>query len=73
MFNIISADLYKLKKKQSIIMDNIGGCQELFLLGNILAQSGDGIMTLMSDTMNYNTIHFKKNGTENYARTIKRI
>lgn len=31
MFNIISADLYKLKKKQSIIMDNIGVVRNYFV------------------------------------------
>ena len=60
MFNIISADLYKLKKSK-VLLWIILGLLGIVLLGNILAQSGDGIMTLMSYNMNYNTIHFKKN------------
>ena len=51
MFNIISADLYKLKKSK-VLLWIILGLLGIILLGNILAQSGDGIMTLMSDTMN---------------------
>ena len=70
MFNIISADLYKLKKSK-VLLWIILGLLGIVLLGNILAQSGDGIMTLMSDTMNYNTIHFKKNGTEIMPELLK--
>ena len=70
MFNIISADLYKLKKSK-VLLWIILGLLGIILLGNILAQSGDGIMTLMSDTMNYNTIHFKKNGTEIMPELLK--
>lgn len=70
MFNIISADLYKLKKSK-VLLWIILGLLGIVLLGNILAQSGDEIMTLMSDTMNYNTIHFKKNGTEIMPELLK--
>ena len=70
MFNFISADLYKLKKSK-VLLWIILGLLGIILLGNILAQSGDGIMTLMSDTMNYNTIHFKKNGTEIMPELLK--
>ena len=44
MFNIISADLYKLKKSK-VLLWIILGLLGIILLGNILAQSGDGIMT----------------------------
>ena len=57
MFNIIKADFYKLWKSKILLWITLGFLG-ILLLGNGLAQGGDGVMTLMSDSMNYNLIHF---------------
>lgn len=62
MFNMIKADCYKLWKSKILLWITLG-LLGIILLGNMLAQSGDGVMVLMSDTMNYNTVHFTKKGT----------
>ena len=70
MFNIIKADFYKLWKSKILLWITLGFLG-ILLLGNGLAQGGDGVMTLMSDSMNYNLIHFDKKGTQ--MRAFKRI
>lgn len=72
MFNIIKADFYKLWKSKILLWITLGFLG-ILLLGNGLAQGGDGVMTLMSDSMNYNLVHFGKKGTPNDDRTFKRI
>ena len=62
MFNMMRADFYKLWKSKILLWITLG-LLGIILLGNMLAQSGDGVMVLMSDTMNYNTVHFTKKGT----------
>lgn len=62
MFNMMKADFYKLWKSKILLWITLG-LLGIILLGNMLAQSGDGVMVLMSDTMNYNTVHFTKKGT----------
>ena len=70
MFNIIKADFYKLWKSKILLWITIGFLG-ILLLGNGLAQGGDGVMTLMSDSMNYNLIHFDKKGTQMMIELLK--
>ena len=70
MFNIIKADFYKLWKSKILLWITLGFLG-ILLLGNGLAQGGDGVMTLMSDSMNYNLIHFDKKGTQMMIELLK--
>ena len=46
MFNIIKADFYKLWKSKILLWITLGFLG-ILLLGNGLAQGGDGVMTLI--------------------------
>lgn len=70
MFNIIKADFYKLWKSKILLWITLGFLG-ILLLGNGLAQGGDGVMTLMSDSMNYNLVHFGKKGTQMMIELLK--
>lgn len=70
MFNIIKADFYKLWKSKILLWITLGFLG-ILLLGNGLAQGGDSVMTLMSDSMNYNLIHFDKKGTQMMIELLK--
>lgn len=70
MFNIMRADLYKLRKSKLLLWITLG-LLGILILGNFLTLKGKGTMTLLSDLEKLNTIHFAIKGSAIIGQLLK--